>query len=89
MARSLVATFVAAVVFVVMSRDASAQQQPWLTQQAPETMNLSGPRFGVTFLSSGVRSSLGERGVDIGVAISQFGWQKEKRFPAVRPAGPA
>ena len=43
-------------------------------------MSLAGPRIGVTFLDDGVRQKLAERGIDVGFAISQFGWQKEKRF---------
>ena len=78
MLRSLVRTFVIGVVLVV-SRDAAAQTQ-WQQQRPPDTMNLEGPRVGVTFLSDGVRDTLAERGIDVGFAISQFGWQKEKRF---------
>ena len=84
MLRSLVRTFFIGAVLVVMSRSASAQtsvaQNQWQTQLPPDTMNLEGPRVGVTFLSDGVRDALAERGLDVGFAISQFGWQKEKRF---------
>jgi len=79
MLRSLVSTLLAGVVLVLMSRDASAQE-PWQTQKPAEEMSLAGPRFGVTFLSDGVREKLAERGIDVGFSISQFGWQKEKRF---------
>jgi hypothetical protein len=72
---------------IVQSRSVMAQTPaPWQAQQPPETMDLAGPRFGVTFLSHGVRDTLGERGADLGLAISQFGWQKEKRFLS-SPAG--
>ncbi len=55
--------------------------QPALAPQAPaETVDLSGPRFGVTFLNGGLRDTLADAGIDVGPAISQFGWQKEKRF---------
>lgn len=55
--------------------------QPALAPQAPaETVNLSGPRFGVTFLSDELRHMLADAGIDVGPVISQFGWQKEKRF---------
>ena len=82
MLRSLAIAFVTVVVLVVMSREASAQApvEPWQTQKPAEEMSLSGPRFGVTFLSDGVRSKLAERGIDVNYSISQFGWQKEKRF---------
>jgi hypothetical protein len=55
--------------------------QPALAPQVPaETVDLSGPRFGVTFLNGGLRDTLADAGIDVGPAISQFGWQKEKRF---------
>ena len=81
MLRSLAVALVTVVVLTIMSRDASAQTpEPWQTQKPAEEMSLSGPRFGVTFLSDGVRDKLAERGIDVGFSISQFGWQKEKRF---------
>ena len=45
-----------------------------------KTVNLSGPRFGLTALSTGVVDKLHERGIDVGPNISQFGWQFEKQF---------
>lgn len=46
-----------------------------------ETIDLSGPRLGITFLDTGIRDQyLAERGLDLGPVISQFGWQKERRF---------
>jgi len=71
-------------VFVVVvgagiAREAGAQVLP--AQTPPETMSLSGPRVGATFLSDGVRSKLNsETNAEVGSVISQFGWQKEKRF---------
>ena len=65
---------------VVASSDAYAQAagQP---QQPAETVSLSGPRAGVTFLSSGVRKQISDEfSEDLGPVISQFGWQFEKRF---------
>ena len=45
------------------------------------TVNLSGPRFGVTSLSQGVIDKLkAERGLEVRPLISQFGWQFEKQF---------
>lgn len=65
------------VILVFASTDASAQD----TQRPAETFNLSGPRVGVTFLSDGVREQLNDEfDVQVGSVISQFGWQKEKRF---------
>jgi hypothetical protein len=46
-----------------------------------KTVNLSGPRFGVTSLSQGAIDKLRtERNVEVGSLISQFGWQFEKQF---------
>ena len=51
------------------------------SQQPPDTVSLSGPRAGVTFLSTGVRNQISDEfSQDLGPAISQFGWQFEKRF---------
>lgn len=52
--------------------------------QPIDTMNLSGPRIGMTFLSPGIVRKL-RYGVDgefssVGPVVSQFGWQWEKRF---------
>ena len=67
------------VLFGLMSSDARAQVTA--PQRPPETIGLSGPRVGVTFLSDTVRTKLlEEKNVDVGFAISQFGWQHEKRF---------
>lgn len=51
--------------------------------QAPppvRTLELSGPRVGLTMLSDGVRAKLRDRDIDVGAAISQFGWQFERQF---------
>jgi hypothetical protein len=45
------------------------------------TVNLSGPRFGVTSLSDAAVEKLEtERGLEVRPLISQFGWQFEKQF---------
>jgi hypothetical protein len=55
----------------------------------PSTLNLSGPRFGVTALSHGVVDRLRrEDAIDIGQAVTQFGWQIEKQFYSGRTGGP-
>jgi hypothetical protein len=59
--------------------EASAQYPPYI-RRTVQTIDLSGPRVGVTFLSSAVRELAGRRGEDIGPVISQFGWQIERRF---------
>ena len=77
--RIAIVAVVAFGLLVVGAQDAAAQ--PALAPQAPaETVDLSGPRFGVTFLNGGLRDTLADAGIDVGPAISQFGWQKEKRF---------
>jgi hypothetical protein len=48
----------------------------------PSMANLSGPRIGLTMLSSGVVNRLQEDGVDIRPELSQFGWQFERQFYA-------
>ena len=46
-------------------------------------LSLSGPRLGVTFLSDSIRVKLREdEGIEVGTAITQFGWQFEKQFAA-------
>ena len=45
-----------------------------------KTLELAGPRFGVTMLSQGVIDKLKDRDIDIGSTMSQFGWQFEKQF---------
>lgn len=58
-----------------------AAAQPVLAPQVPaETIDLSGPRFGVTFLNGSLRDTLADAGIEVGPTISQFGWQKERRF---------
>jgi hypothetical protein len=47
-----------------------------------KTVNLSGPRFGMTALSPGVVGELHKRSIDVGPNVSQFGWQFEKEFYA-------
>ena len=45
-----------------------------------KTVNLSGPRFGLTALSPGVVDELHKRSIDVDGNISQFGWQFEREF---------
>jgi hypothetical protein len=59
---------------------------PVFAQSGPDappvakTLDLAGPRFGLTVLSDGVVQKLAERDVTVGSTISQFGWQFEKQF---------
>lgn len=67
-------------ILVVASSAAYAQVvgQP---QQPPETMSLSGPRAGITYLSPDVVEQIREDyNRDLNPVVSQFGWQFEKRF---------
>lgn len=52
-----------------------------------QTIDLAGPRVGMTLLGPDARARLrDERGIELGPVISQFGWQKERRFLS-NPAG--
>ena len=44
------------------------------------TIGLSGPRFGVTWLSDGIVRKLDDNYMRVGSVVSQFGWQFEKQF---------
>jgi hypothetical protein len=64
---------------LVLAGAASAQNvldPPGFTK----TVNLSGPRFGLTALSPGVVDELHKRQIDVTSNISQFGWQFERQF---------
>lgn len=66
-------------VFTVLSSPLFAQSGP----NAPppvRTLNLGGPRFGMTMLSDGVRAKLAENEIVVNSAVSQFGWQFERQF---------
>ena len=48
---------------------------------ATQPVSLSGPRFGVTFLSDDILKKLREDyEIDVTPVVSQFGWQFERRF---------
>ena len=67
--------------FVVSAGVASAQAQNVIDPPGyTKTVNLSGPRFGMTALSTGVVDELKKREIEVGSNISQFGWQFEKQF---------
>lgn len=57
---------------------------PALSQPVPpvaETVKLSGPRFGMTFLSDRIVKRLEtDAGITVGPVVTQFGWQFEKQF---------
>ena len=66
--------------FVVSAGVASAQNVIDPPPGFTKTVNLSGPRFGMTALSTGVVDELKTRDIEVGSNISQFGWQFEKQF---------
>jgi len=65
-----------AIACALLGGTAAAQDEPPLGRVA----SLSGPRFGVTYLSDGIVRKLDDRGVGVRPAVSQFGWQFEKQF---------
>ena len=66
--------------FVLFVGAASAQNVIDPPPGFTKTVNLSGPRFGMTALSTGVVDELKTRDIEVGSNISQFGWQFEKQF---------
>jgi hypothetical protein len=69
-------------VIVMLSVVAVGRADAQYPAQVPaQTVDLSGPRAGITFLSGDVRTRLrSDFGKNVGPVISQFGWQREKRF---------
>jgi hypothetical protein len=61
---------------VWLAAPAAAQTVPTPTR----SVELSGPRFGVTVLSDGVVAKLRDKDIDVSPAISQFGWQFERQL---------
>ena len=57
---------------------------PAFSQMVPpvaQTVDLSGPRFGVTYLSEGVvRKLQSEDGITVSPYVTQFGWQFERQL---------
>ncbi len=72
------------VLSVVCGVASSAYAQQSVIDPPPfnKTVNLSGPRFGMTALSPGVVAELERRSINVGSNITQFGWQFEKAFYA-------
>jgi len=66
---------------VVVASSTAYAQVTAPAQKPPDTMSLSGPRAGITYLSPGVVDQIKKDfDKDINPVISQFGWQFEKRF---------
>ena len=66
----------ALLVAACLAAPAMAQTVPTPTR----SVELSGPRFGVTVLNDGVVRKLREKDIDVSSAISQFGWQFERQL---------
>jgi len=66
----------AATITLVLASSASGQTAP----PVAEAVSLSGPRFGVTFLSDSIVRKLQNNEIDVAPFVTQFGWQFEKRF---------
>lgn len=80
MSKSLPYAVAVLTMLFAVSRDAGAQT-PWPQQQPAPTMDLAGPRVGMTVLDDGARQIARNRlGKELGPVISQFGWQKERQF---------
>jgi hypothetical protein len=82
MVNALVKRMFAIVVgILVVASSAAYAQVTAPAQRPPDTMSLSGPRAGVTFLSKGVQDQITEEfDKELRPVISQFGWQWEKQF---------
>ena len=66
---------------LVVASSAAYAQVVGQAQRPPETMSLSGPRAGITYLSPGVVEQIRQDyNRDLNPVVSQFGWQFEKRF---------
>jgi hypothetical protein len=85
-----VASLAMPVLFVLAGSVPAFGQTPSRASDHPQTISarvygpvsLSGPRFGVTFLGDGIVEKLAEHDIEVGQAVTQFGWQFEKRFYA-------
>jgi hypothetical protein len=72
-----------ALAFSVLASSVSPAAAQSYTVPPPvvKTIDLSGPRFGVTFLSEGIVNELHDRyDLDLQPTITQFGWQFERQF---------
>jgi len=74
--RTLTQALCAAALFLILADAAFAQAPP----PATVPLSLSGPRFGVTYLSPGIHERAQDRGLDIVPVVTQFGWQFERQF---------
>jgi hypothetical protein len=82
MVNALVNRLFAIVAGILVVASSAAYAQSTAPAQKPvDTLSLSGPRAGITYLSPGVVDQIKEDfDKDINPVVSQFGWQFEKRF---------
>jgi hypothetical protein len=79
-----------AVVALLVGAPHDAFAQVGVGQEPPKTISLSGPRFGATYMSDGIRDKVNNDSAldmfspdgdfNVRSAVSQFGWQWEKGF---------
>jgi hypothetical protein len=74
--------FVVSVSFVVvlLGRLAASPVSAQTLPDVARTVDLAGPRFGLTLLSEGVVEELAKRDIVVRPNITQFGWQFERQF---------
>lgn len=63
--------------------EAALAQSPPNVPAPTRQVNLSGPRFGVTYLAGAITDSLAAHDLDVAPVITQFGWQWERIFYGV------
>ena len=68
-----------AVALILLCAAPVAAQVPF-PQRVAGTIDMSGPRFGITLLSQASVDKLREHEIVVRPLISQFGWQFERRF---------
>jgi hypothetical protein len=69
---------ICSIAVILLGVTSAYAQRPGARPLSP--VSLSGPRVGATFLSPGVAEKFRDHQIDAGWALSQFGWQFEKRI---------
>lgn len=64
---------------ITVRANAQATTDPRVPDRS-EATRLSGPRFGITFLTQAMQDSLKAHDIKVGSVITQFGWQFEQQF---------
>ncbi len=79
--RAATLAIVAGIALTLVTQVASGQNSadPRVPDRS-QTIKLSGPRVGLTFLTEATRDSLAAHDIDVGSVITQFGWQFERQF---------